>query len=203
MQGIAMEACIALSLLFTDKLKGPWKNKVLTFESEPVWHDIPEHLNIVEKIRNLKAAPWGGSTNIGLALEHILSNAIKNDVKQDEMPSKLLILSDMQFNQACEPNDRFLTGFEFLQDKYTKKGYKMPCIVFWNLRGDTNGYVNKTNQKGTAMLSGFGPSSFKAILSGKFDINSTPWDTLKNILDSNRLKNLDKILNTYINPFQI
>ena len=26
----------------------------------------------------------------------------------------------MQFNQACEPNDSFLTGFEFLQDKYSK-----------------------------------------------------------------------------------
>lgn len=203
MSGIPMEACIALALLFSEKLNGCWKNKVLTFDSNPVWHNIPEHLNIVEKIRFLQKAPWGGSTNIGLALDKILENAISNNVNQDEMPSKLLILSDMQFDQACRPGDNFLTGFEFLESKYKRHGYKMPHIVFWNLRANTNGYANKTNQKGTAMLSGFGASSFKAILSGDFNINSTPWSILKDILDSTRLKKLDPILNMYINPFQI
>lgn len=198
MLGPPMEACIALSLLFTNRLKKPWKNKVLTFDSTPIWHNIPEGLNIYEKIKFLHKAPWGGSTNIGLALDMILSMAIKNNLSQTDMPSKMLILSDMQFDQACRPGDSFLTGFEYLEGTYKKYGYKMPALIFWNLRGNTNGYVNKTDQRGTTMLSGFNPILFKNFMSGNFNIENTPWDTLKDLISSDRLKKLDKILNLYL-----
>ena len=198
MSGIAMEACIALSLLFANRLKKPWRNKVLTFDSKPQWFDIPEHMDIVKKIKHLLKAPWGGSTNIGLALECMLDTAVKNKIKPEDMPSKLLILSDMQFDQACEPGDKFLTGYEFIELKYKKYGLAMPHIIFWNLRGDTNGYVNKTNQTGTTMLSGFGASTFKKFMSGDFNINNSPWDTLKDILMSDRLNKLDKLIKIYM-----
>ena len=198
MSGIAMEACVALSLLFANKLKRPWKNKVLTFDSVPQWFDIPEHMNIVQKIKYLLKAPWGGSTNIGLALEHMLDTAVKNKVKPEDMPSKLLILSDMQFDQACRPGDEFLTGYEFIESKYKSYGLPMPHIIFWNLRGNTNGYVNKSDQKGTTTMSGFGASSFKEFMGGKFNIENTPWDTLKNMLESERLRKLDRILNIHL-----
>ena len=198
MGGIAMEACITLSLLFTNRLKEPWRNKVLTFDSVPQWFDIPEHMNIVQKIKYLLQAPWGGSTNIGLALERMLDTAVKNKVKPEDMPSKLLILSDMQFDQACQPGDEFLTGYEFIESKYKSYGLPMPHIIFWNLRGNTDGYVNKSNQKGTTTMSGFGASSFKAFMSGTFNIENTPWDTLKDMLESERLRKLDRIFNIYL-----
>ena len=198
MSGIAMEACIALSLLFANRLKGPWRNKVLTFDSKPVWFDIPEHMNIVQKIKHLLEAPWGGSTNIGLALELMLDAAVKNKVKPADMPRKLLILSDMQFDQACKHGDKFLTGYEFIESKYKRYKLPMPHIIFWNLRGDTNGYVNKSDQEGTTTMSGFGASSFKAFMSGTFKIENTPWDTLKDMLESERLRKLDRILNIYL-----
>ena len=198
MSGIAMEACIALSLLFANRLKEPWKNKVLTFDSVPQWFDIPEHMNIVQKIKYLLEAPWGGSTNIGLALERMLDTAVKNKIKPEDMPSKLLILSDMQFDQACQPGDEFLTGYEFIESKYKRYKLPMPHIIFWNLRGNTSGYVNKSDQEGTTTMSGFGASSFKAFMGGKFNIENTPWDTLKDMLESERLRKLDRILNIYL-----
>jgi len=198
MSGIAMEACIALSLLFANRLKGPWRNKVLTFDTKPAWFDIPEHMNIVQKIKYLLKAPWGGSTNIGLALERMLEVAVENKVKPEDMPRKLLILSDMQFDQACKQGDNFLTGYESIEKKYKSYKLPMPHIIFWNLRGDTSGYVNKSNQTGTTMMSGFGASSFKAFMSGTFKIENTPWDTLKDMLESERLRKLDRILNIYL-----
>ena len=48
------------------------------------------------------------------------------------------------------------------------------------------------------MMSGFGASSFKAFMGGKFNIENTPWDTLKDMLDCERLRKLDKILNIYL-----
>ncbi len=105
----------------------------------------------------------------------------------------------MQFDQACTYGDKFLTGFEHLENKFILNGYNMPAIIFWNLRGDTRGYVNKSNQKGTTTLSGFSPSLFKSFMSGNFNIENTPWDTLKDLIDSDRLKKLDKIFNIYLN----
>ena len=198
MSGIAMEACIALSLLLTDMLNSTWKNKILTFESNPRWHNIPENLNIVEKIRHLQCAPWGGSTNIGKALNMILEVAMINNIAKEDMPPKMIIFSDMQFDQACDCNDIFKTGFEQLESKFKRFGYDLPHIIFWNLRGDTCGYNNKSSQKGTTMLSGFGPATFKSFMDGKFDIDNTPWQTLKNLLESDRLNKLDCIINKCI-----
>jgi len=198
MKGTPMEACISLSLLLTDILDGVWKNKILTFETNPKWHNIPENLNIVKKIEFLKRAPWGGSTNIGKALEMILDVALKNRISNDDMPKKMVIFSDMQFDMAIDYHDLFRTGFEFLENKFKKNGYDLPHIIFWNLRGDTNGYNNKTNQKGTTMLSGFGPASFKSFLNGEFNIDNSPWQTLQNLLDSSRLNKLDCIINKYL-----
>lgn len=194
MYGTPLEACIALSLLLTNMLNDHWKNKILTFESVPQWYNIPEHLNIVEKIRYLKSAPWGGSTNIGMALDMILAVAIKNNLSKQDMPSKMIIFSDMQFDQACSPQDIFKTGFEQIESKFKLAGYDLPHIIFWNLRGNTNGYNNKSSQKGTTMLSGFGPASFKSFMDGNFNINNSPWQTLKNLLESDRLNKLDSII---------
>ena len=198
MSGRPMEACIALSLLLTDMLNSTWKNKILTFESNPRWHNIPDNYNIIEKIKHLKSASWGGTTNIGKALELILTVATKNNIAKNDMPKKMIIFSDMQFDRAMDYNDSFKTGYELLESKFKNAGYELPHIIFWNLRGDTYGYNNKTNQKGTTMLSGFSPVSFKAFLNGNFDINNSPWDTLKELLESNRYNNLDTIIDSYM-----
>tara|TARA_B100001175_G_scaffold263454_1_gene233129 strand:- start:3502 stop:5217 length:1716 start_codon:yes stop_codon:yes gene_type:complete len=198
MTGTPLEACLSLSLLLTDILDGVWKNKILTFESNPKWHNIPEDFNIVKKIEFLKNAPWGGSTNIGRALEMILNVALVNKISKEDMPKKMVIFSDMQFDQAIDYHDQFKTGFEILENKFKSNGYDLPHIIFWNLRGDTLGYNNKTTQKGTTMLSGFGPASFKSFMNADFNIDDSPWQTLKNLLSSSRLSKLDDIIKKYL-----
>ena len=45
----------------------------------------------------------------------MLEVAVENKVKPEDMPRKLLILSDMQFDPVCKPGDEFLTGYEFIE----------------------------------------------------------------------------------------
>ena len=47
------------------------------------------------------------------------------------MPTKLLIISDMEFNEA----DCYKTNLDVIRAKYSDAGYKMPEIVFWNVNG--------------------------------------------------------------------
>ena len=196
MSGLPMDVCIALSILLSDLFEGPFKNKVLTFETNPQWHTIQGN-TLSEKYNSLKRAPWGGSTNFHLALKCILDTAIQNKLSDDDMPKILYVFSDMQWDAACgiyssRPNK---VGFDLTEQQFTEAGYKMPHIVFWNLRA-TNTYNNNSQQKNTTMMSGFSPNLFKQFMNGNF-IEHTPWSSLKELLDSERYEPIQNILQKY------
>lgn len=190
MSGLPMNVCIALSILLSDLFEGPFKNKVLTFETDSKWHNIVGE-TLYDKVKCLEKAPWGGTTNFKNALKKILDVGVKAKLKDNDMPKILYVFSDMQWNQA----DRDKTGFESIESMYNTYGYKMPHIVFWNLRA-TNTFNNNSNQKNTTMMSGFSPNLFKQFINGNF-IETTPWTSLKDLLDSNRYSQLDEIIKNY------
>ena len=84
------------------------------------------------------------------------------------MPSKLIVFSDMEFNQVDGENG--CTNFEAIRSKYEKAGYEMPQLVFWYL-ANRNGHCEvSVKDNGVAMVSGFSPATLKALLGGeKFD----------------------------------
>jgi hypothetical protein len=47
------------------------------------------------------------------------------------MPDSVLIISDMEFDQACGRQ----TNYESIKSKYLQAGYAMPNLVFWNVNG--------------------------------------------------------------------
>jgi hypothetical protein len=81
------------------------------------------------------------------------------------MPSTLLILSDMQFNQCARFDG---SAMETFRRKFTDAGYTMPKIVFWNLNSHDNVPV-KENENGVALVSGFSPSILKSILASDLE----------------------------------
>jgi hypothetical protein len=121
------------------------------------------------------------STNLEAALKLVLQVAVDGSVPQEHMPKFLLILSDMQFNEAVsssvrpgspffleagEPN---LSAFELAKTLYAQAGYTMPKIVFWNLASrDANVPVSFRDQN-VALVSGFSPAILKAVLSGNLE----------------------------------
>ena len=69
------------------------------------------------------------------------------DTAEDEqdIPSILFVLSDMQFNDANSSGDDWGTGYDRICQIFEKKGYskeKIPLIIFWNLRGTDNFVVS-------------------------------------------------------------
>jgi hypothetical protein len=79
------------------------------------------------------------------------------------MPTKLLIISDMEFDEA----DRDQTNLDTIRQKYSLAGYKMPEIVFWNVNGRMGNVPASVNDSGIGLVSGFSPSILKSILQGE------------------------------------
>jgi len=163
----AMDVALSLGLYCAGKNKGPYKDTFLTFSGSPELITLKGTLS--QKMIQMNRSHWDMSTNLHKAFERILSVAVKNNVPEKDMPEVLLILSDMQFDQCTKYDD---SALEMIQRKYTKAGYKVPMIVFWNLRATKNSPV-KFDQKGTALVSGFSPAIMKSVLKSKFE-NITP-----------------------------
>ena len=111
----------------------------------------------------------------------LLKKAVEFNVPAEEMPTMILVLSDMEFNCASVQG---FTAQEMVEDMYKKAGYKMPKLVYWNIqsRSDSNKPV-QFDKSGTALVSGFSPSLLTSILSGK---DMTPYSMMMQVVNSTR-----------------
>lgn len=181
MNGEPMQVSIALGILVSTLTEGPFKNKIITFESEPQLHTI-EGNNLRDKVNNVMNMKWGGNTNFEKVFDLVLNNAKFFNLTEEQMPKRLYVISDMQFDEADENKK---TNYELIKQKYLNSGYSIPQIVFWNVRGDTKDYTNNYSDQNVAMISGFSPNVLKSVLSG--ECNFSPFGVLKNILLDERL----------------
>lgn len=158
-----LDVAVSLGLYCADKNKGKFKDTFLTFSGNPELLHL--NGNILQKIDQMCSSNWAMNTDLLKATNKILQVAIEGNVPQEEMPKTLVIFSDMQFD-ACSTFDD--SAMRSIERAYAKNGYKMPQIVFWNLRSVDNVPV-KSNESGVALVSGFSPAIMKTILSADAD----------------------------------
>lgn len=162
MQGTPMDVSIGLGLYISERNEGPFKDLVLTFSESPQFHMVQGN-TLSERVVNLRGADWGMNTDLAKTFFVLLDRAVAGKVSQEDMPTKLLIISDMEFDVACGAR----TNFDYIKDLYAQVGYQMPAIVFWNVNGRLGNVPVKANTPNTALVSGFSPSILTSILNGK------------------------------------
>lgn len=180
----AMSIAIQLGLILSQlDLKSPFANRVLTFSEHPVWVNLEGYKTYLDKYRAIMTSQWDMSTNLEAAFNLILSTAQSKKLTPVEMQGfKLIIFSDMQFNQASKRP--WNTLHKEMTYKFQKAGYPLPGVIYWNLASrETNGFVVDSSQEGTIMVSGFGTGQLKAMLAG--DLHSTtPLDKMYETLSN-------------------
>lgn len=183
MNGEPMEVSIALGILISSLTKAPYKDFIITFHENPTFHHVVGN-SLKEKVKNIRGMSWGGTTNFNRVFDIILLRAIANKLSKEDMPKRLIVISDMQFDQAGGNNMK--TNYEIIQEKYQQHGYDMPEILFWNVRGNTNDFP-ATDVPGVGLVSGFSPSVLKAVLNGD---GFTPYDILRKTIDDTRYEKI-------------
>lgn len=169
-----MDVAISLGLYISERNEGPFKDAFLTFSAEPALQVL--NGNLKDRFRQLKGSEWGMNTNIEAAFKKILDQAIKHQVSADQMPDKILILSDMQFDEATRTNSGWYryrneevlkwnsTAQQMIEKMYSDAGYKAPKIVYWNLQSRHGDVPVAFDKMGTALISGFSPAIMTSVL---------------------------------------
>lgn len=176
MNGQPLNVAIGLGIYVAERNNGAFKDLLVTFSEKPVFVDISKEKTLREKVQKVHRSQWDMNTNLEKALTIMLKRAVDNDVPQSDMPSTLLIISDMQFDRAITLSD---SALKMIQRQYADAKYVFPEIVFWNV----NAYDNqpaKKNDKGVSLVSGYSPSIMKALLAKR--PQATPYELMLDVL---------------------
>lgn len=155
-----IDVAVSLGLITSELAEEPFKNKVITFSSNPYFHNI-SGTTLLERVNCIQRAHWEGSTNLEATFDLILSIATEQTV-----PKMLFIFTDMQFDQCVfQPEE---TLFENAKRKFASKRIPMPKVVFWNLRPSEthNGFPVQVSTNGVAYISGFSAVLLKTFMLG-------------------------------------
>lgn len=171
-----MDVAVSLGLYLSERNEGVLKNVFMTFSESPQLLKL-EGGTLKERVLAMKRSKWGMSTNIQLVFETLLSAAVSNNVPENQMPTKLLIVSDMQFNQ-CMDRGNDVSAYDLAKSMYEQHGYKLPQIVFWNVNCQSGTVPVTKGTAGTALVSGFSPSIMKSLLKGAMTPEKVMLDTV-------------------------
>ena len=170
-----MDVAISLGLYISEKNDGPFKDAFITFSDNPQLQVLSGSLK--DRYAQMSHADWGMSTNLEAAFKLILNQATRHSLTQDQMPTKLLILSDMEFNQATNSRGGWHsrdsktewnpTAQQMIEKMYAEAGYKVPQIVYWNIQSRNGGVPVAFDKQGTALVSGFSPAIMTSLIKGE------------------------------------
>jgi hypothetical protein len=181
-----IDVALSLGLYFAERNVGPFKDYFITFSQQPSMQKI-QGTDIYEKVKNLNNAHWDGNTNLQAVFDLLLTTAIKKNASQEDLPKKIYIISDMQFDMATGNSSYYgrrkeSTNFEAIDRKYKEAGYERPQLVFWNVNASSDTPVTK-DENGTFLVSGCSPSILKYAVNC---IAATPYELMLEVLNSER-----------------
>lgn len=189
---LPIDVAISLGIYCAEKCNknSPFYGHYISFSS--IAKLVPvEGVDFVDKVQRIEDNCIIENTNIQSVFDLILSTAKKNHLVQKDLPSNVVIISDMEFDEATREdyyarknNIRYSSDMEAIAWQFKRAGYKCPNLVFWNVNA-ANDTIPMKMENGITFVSGNSPIAFEMLMSGK-----TAWDLITEKLNSDRYKNI-------------
>ena len=165
----------ALAIYTAERNKG-FEGQFMTFGRDPQFVSI-NHLNTLkDKINLVNEYDDCGNTDIEKVFRVILETAKSNNYKQEDLPERVLIISDMEFDSGMyfgsnkyESPSGQKQLFTEIQEGFEAEGFKLPKLVFWNVASRTGTIPVRENDLGVGLVSGFSQQILKMVMSDKLD----------------------------------
>jgi hypothetical protein len=139
MRGQPRNMAAALSIFFAQQIQGEYNGKAILFSEHPEWLNLQGE-KLVDNLKYLNEYNECSNTNIEATFHLILDTAVNANLRADELPKTLLIISDMEFDSATinYNNPQEVVPMEKIRQSFAKQGYLLPKLVFWNVSARTN-----------------------------------------------------------------
>jgi len=178
---IPAQVAISLGIITSQCCNGMFKNKFITFSDKPELVSlIPDELykeytdkgtepSLYTCFKSLIDVDYGYNTDFVKSCDMIIKYGKDNNIKDEDMPKKLFIFTDMQFDEATVDNDKENNGIETLYKTIVKMfkaaDYTAPKFIFWNLNSShKQSFPVNCKTEGTAMISGFSEQLLKIFM---------------------------------------
>lgn len=208
--GTVLDVASALAIYFSEHSEGEFKDKFITFSSRPKLVDLSKCVSLKEKMELLSNYTEVANTNIERTFDLILQTAINKKLPQEQLPSNLLIVSDMQFDAATGRRKKYdETLFETIKNKFEEHGYQIPRLIFWNVNVNRSVVPMVENDKGLVLLGGFSKNTISMIAENDFEkevvnekgkvekVQLTPAEILLNKLNDERYDAVSEVVRPY------
>ena len=191
MTGTPINVATSLGLYCAERAGGPFANHYISFSSRPQLIEC-SGVDFCDKVARIVATDLCENTDIEATFDMLLDTAIRNKCTQEDLPQNILVISDMEFDDAASNRWSYRkmehsismataeTVLEGIAKKWEAHGYKMPHLIFWNVDARQNN-IPMIGNGPISYVSGFSPSIFQSILTGK-----SGYELMKETLDSPR-----------------
>ena len=183
-----INVAISLGLYCAEKAKGPFAGHYVSFSSKPQLI-ATEGVDFVDKVARIYRTNLCENTNIEATFDLLLNTALANGCTQDDLPQNIIVISDMQIDQArgfgyswygrTSNTTNLKTDMELIKEKWAQHGYVCPRIIYWNVQARDNTILD--DGPDVSYVSGFSPVIFEQIMAGK-----TGYSLMMDKLDSPR-----------------
>jgi len=180
---LPMTVATSLGLYFAERNTGEFANHFILFSHEPKLIEI-KGSNLQDKLEYIATYNEVADTNLQKVFELILSAAVNNKVAPENMPERLFIVSDMEFNGCVKDAD--MTNFEYAKKIFAEAGYKLPKVIFWNVASRAQQLPVTKNEQGVTLVSGCNARLFQQVLSDNVD----PYAFMMEIVGSARYEKI-------------
>lgn len=169
-----INVAISLGMYAAERAGGPFKDHYISFSSEPQLIKV-EGVDFADKVHRIYRTNLCQNTDLTKTFDMLLDIADRPDVKEEDIPSTIVVISDMEIDTMSCGRGSFwnggwtektaMTEMDKVRAKWASHGHKMPKLVYWNVQARQNTILD--NGPAVSFVSGMSPTIFESIMTGK------------------------------------
>ena len=186
-----IDVAISLGLYAAEHMTGPFAGYYISFASSPQLIET-RGVDFWDKVNRIYQTNLCDNTDLVAVFDLLLYTIKCNKVNVSDIPKTIVVISDMQIDQGVDFNDgyyyrrgnksaneRLVTEMEQVRMKWSRAGYELPKLVYWNVNASRDTFLDLG--LGVSYCSGCSPTLFKQVITGK-----TGYDLMLDVLLNKR-----------------
>jgi len=163
-----INVAISLGMYAAERAGGPFKNHYISFSRDPKLIKI-EGVDFADKVYRICRTNLCENTNLVKTFDMLLSIADRPDVKEEDIPETIVVISDMEIDQGSGGwwlEKTAMTEMDKVRAKWAAHGHKLPRLVYWCVNSRNTNTILDAGPT-VSFVSGMSPSIFESIITGK------------------------------------